>query len=141
MTEVVGRSLAQRRFTVAVVATFAGFALALAVIGLYAVLSQSVAQRTQELGIRVAVGASPRDLITMVMSDGVRLVSAGLVVGGVAAMTTVRSMSVLLFGVTAIDPIAFAVAACTLLLVSVVAIYRVARRAAMIDPITALRAE
>jgi macrolide transport system ATP-binding/permease protein len=141
MTEVVGRSLAQRHLSVAVVAVFAGFALALAVIGLYAVLSQAVARRTQELGIRLAVGASPWDLITMVMRDGVRLVTAGLVIGGVAAVSTVRSMSVLLFGVNAVDPTAFAVAACTLLLVSLLATYSVARRAAMLDPITALRAE
>jgi predicted permease len=141
MTQVVGRSLAQRRFTVAVVTVFAGFALALAVIGLYAVLSQAVARRTQELGIRLAVGASPWDLITLVMRDGVRLVTAGLVIGGVAAVSTVRSMSVLLFGVNTIDPTAFAVAACTLLLVSVLATYSVARRAAMLDPITALRDE
>jgi putative ABC transport system permease protein len=141
MTQVVGRSLAQRRFTVAVVTVFAGFALALAVIGLYAVLSQAVARRTQELGIRVAVGASPWDLITMVMRDGVRLVTAGLVIGGVVAVSTVRSMSVLLFGVNAIDPAAFAVAACTLALVSMLATYSVARRAAMLDPITALRTE
>jgi hypothetical protein len=77
----------------------------------------------------------------MVMRDGVRLVTAGLVIGVVAAVSTVRSMSVLLFGVNAIDPAAFAVAACTLLLVSMLATYSVARRAAMLDPITALRAE
>jgi predicted permease len=141
MTQVVGRSLAQRRFTVGLVTVFAGFALALAVIGLYAVLSQAVARRTQELGIRLAVGASPWDLIAMVMRDGVRLVTAGLVIGAVAAASTVQSMSVLLFGVNAIDPAAFAVAACTLLLVSVMATYGVARRAAMLDPIMALRAE
>jgi hypothetical protein len=141
MTQVVGRSLAQRRLTVAVVTMFAGVALSLAVIGLYAVLSQAVSKRTQELGIRLAVGASPRELITMVMRDGVRLVTAGLIIGGVAAVSTVRGMSVLLFGINAIDPTAFAVAACTLLLVSMLATYSVARRAAMLDPITALRAE
>ena len=141
MTQIVGRSLAQRRFAVGVVTVFAGFALALAVIGLYAVLSQAVARRTQELGIRLAVGASPRELIVMVMKDGVRLVAAGLIIGGVAALSAVRTMSVLLFGVNAIDPLAFAVAACTLLLVSVLATYSVARRAAALDPVTALRAE
>jgi hypothetical protein len=141
LTQVVGRSLAERRFTVAVVTVFAGFALALAVMGLYAVLSQAVARRTQELGIRLAVGASPVDLIAMVMRDGVRLLTAGLVIGAVAAVSTVRSMSVLLFGVKAIDPTAFAVATCILLLVSGLATYRVARRAAMLDPLTALRAE
>ena len=131
----------QRRFAVAVVIVFAGFALALAVIGLSAVLSQAVARRTQELGVRLAVGASPSELIVMVMRDGVRLVAAGLVIGGVAAVGAVRSMSVLLFGVNAIDPISFAVAACTLLLVSLLATYSVARRAATLDPVTALRAE
>jgi predicted permease len=141
MSQVVGRSLAGRRFTVAVVAVFAGFALVLAVIGLYAVLSQAVAQRTQELGIRLALGATPRQLMTMVMGDGLRLVMAGLVIGGLAAVSTVRSMSVLLFGVNAIDPTAFAVAGCTLLLVSLLASYSVARRAAILDPMMALRAE
>jgi hypothetical protein len=77
----------------------------------------------------------------MVMRDGVRLVAAGLVIGGVAALSAVRSMSVLLFGVNAIDPFAFVVAACALLLVSVPATYSVARRAATLDPVTALRAE
>jgi putative ABC transport system permease protein len=141
MTQVVGRSLAGRRFTVAAVAVFAGFALGLAVVGLYAVLSQAVAQRTQELGIRLALGAAPRQLMTMVMSDGLRLVTAALIIGGVAAVSTARSMSVLLFGVNAIDPAAFAVAGCMLLLVSLLASYSVARRAALLDPITALRAE
>jgi predicted permease len=141
MTQVVGRSLAERRFTVAVVAVFASFALVLAVIGLYAVLSQAVVQRTQELGIRLALGATPWQLMTMVMRDGLRLVTAGLIIGGLAAVSTVRSMSVLLFGVNAIDPAAFAVAGCILLLVSLLASYSVARRAAMLDPMTALRAE
>ncbi len=141
LTQVVGRSLAQRRFAVAVITVFAGFALVLAVIGLYAVLSQAVARRKQELGIRLAIGASPSELILMVMRDGVRLVVAGLVIGGVAAVSAVKSMSALLFGVNAIDPLAFAVAACTLLLMSVLATYSVARRAATLDPVTALRAE
>ena len=141
LTHVVRRSLAERRFTVAVVAVFAGFALVLAVIGLYAVLSQAVVQRTQELGIRLALGATPWQLMTMVMSDGLRLVTAGLIIGGLAAVSTVRSMSVLLFGVNAIDPTAFAVAGCILLLVSLLASYSVARRAALLDPIAALRAQ
>jgi putative ABC transport system permease protein len=141
MTQVVGRSLAERRFTVAVVTVFAGFALGLAVVGLYAVLSHAVTQRTQELGIRLALGASPWGLLTMVMRDGLRLVTAGLVIGGLAAVNIVRSMSLLLFGVNAIDPVAFAVASCMLLLVSLFACCIVARQAAILDPITALRAE
>ena len=141
MTQVVGRSLAGRRFTAAVVAVFAGFALALAVIGLYAVLSQALVQRTQELGIRLVLGATPWQLMILVMSDGLRLVTAGLIIGGLAAVSTVRSMSVLLFGVNAIDPTAFAVAGCMLLLVSLLTSYLVARRAAILDPITVLRAQ
>ena len=141
MTQVVGRSLAQRRFTVTVLTVFAGFALALAVVGLYAVLSQAVAQRTQEFGVRVALGATPRDLMAMVMTDGLRLVTAGLIIGAIAAVSIMRGMSVLLFGVGAMDAAAFAAAAGLLLMLSLLASYVVARRAGTLDLITALRAE
>jgi putative ABC transport system permease protein len=139
--DIVGRSLASRRAVVTLLAAFAGVGLLLAIGGLYAVLSHAVARRTQELGVRVALGARPGDLVTMVVGEGLRLVVVGLVLGAAGTLALTGALSSFLFGVGRGDPVSFAAAAILLLLVSLVASYRVGRRAARVDPITALRVD
>jgi len=122
-------------------AVFAALALLLAVIGLYGVLSYTVAQRTQEMGVRLALGAAPRQIARLVVGDGLRLAIAGVVLGVLAASLVVTAMSKLLFGITPLDPATFIAAAGLLLAVSLPASYIPARRAARVDPMVALRCE
>src|SRR6185295_7800878 len=98
MNEVVARSLATRRFTVSLLSGFAVLALGLAVVGLYSVLSYAVTQRTQELGLRLALGAAPRQLLRLVIGDGIRLACLGLAIGILLAIALSRSMAQLLYG-------------------------------------------
>ncbi|MPZ16641.1 MAG: FtsX-like permease family protein [Luteitalea sp.] len=141
LDEIVAASLAARRFTMLLLASFAALALTLAVIGLYAVLSYLVAQRTSELGVRLALGASPRRIVCHVVSQGMRLAAAGALVGLLAGTLAATTVSSLLFGVRALDPTAFLVAPAVLLLVALAASYVPARRAATVDPLVALRSE
>ena len=121
MDDVVARSLATRRFTVALLSSFAALALVLAVVGLYSVLAYGVTQRTPELGVRLALGASPRQLVRLVLGEGLRLTTIGLVVGVAAGVIVARAMTPLLFGVASLDPLAFAGSAVSLLLVALAA--------------------
>jgi putative ABC transport system permease protein len=139
MTEIVSRSLAARRLAVSMLASFAGAALVLAIIGLYGVLSYTVAQKTPEIGVRIALGATPGQVLRLVLRQGVGLTLTGIMIGMLLGAAVGRAMSRLLFGIPAIDPIAFAAAICALLLVSIAASYLPARRAAMVDPMAALR--
>ena len=139
MEDVVARSLATRRFTVSVLSAFAALALILAVVGLYSVLSYAVTQRTQELGLRLALGAAPRQLLGLVIGDGVRLTCVGLALGIPLATALSRSMAQLLYGVEPDDPLAFAGAAALLLVVALLASGIPARRASRVDPLIALR--
>ena len=107
MNNVVARSLATRRFTVALLSSFAVLALLLAVVGLYSVLAYGVTQRTPELGVRLALGASPRQLVRLVLGEGLRLTTIGLAVGVAAGVIVARAMTPLLFGVASLDPLAF----------------------------------
>ncbi len=141
MDDVVARSLATRRFTVALLSSFAAVALVLAVVGLYSVLAYGVTQRTPELGVRLALGASPRQLVRLVLGEGLRLTTIGLVVGVAAGVIVARAMTPLLFGVASFDPLAFAGSAASLLLVALAASGLPARRAAGVDPLIALRSE
>jgi putative ABC transport system permease protein len=111
----------------------------LAAVGLYGVISYSVAQRTQEVGIRVALGASRSDVVAMVMRQGLRLAAAGLAIGLVLALLSKSVLKGLLVGVSAADPATLALTALVLLLVAVLASYVPARRAARVDPMVALR--
>jgi predicted permease len=141
LEEVVARSVSEPRFNLFLLGALASCALTLAAIGIYGLLAFTVALRSKELGVRSALGATRRDLSRMVVLDGVRLVLSGLLIGiGMAAVAT-RSMSALLFEIEPGDPLTFVSVAATLLLMTMIACYLPARRAARIDPVVALRTE
>ena len=139
LQENVDRMSYTQRLAVTLVALFGGMALFLAAIGLYAVMSYSVSQGTRELGLRMALGASMRDLLRLVLSHGLRLTIAGIVIGAVAALLLTRLMGNLLYKVSPRDPIAFGAALIVLIAVALVACFLPARRATRIDPVQALR--
>lgn len=141
MDDVMARATATRRFTMLLLAVFAGVAVALAAIGLYGVMAFVVGQRQREIGVRLALGAAPRDVVRMILSEGVRIVAAGVVVGVTAAFAVTRSLARLLYGVSHYDPATFASVALLLVAVAVTASYVPARRAARVDPSVALRME
>jgi putative ABC transport system permease protein len=137
----VREALAPTRFTLALLGAFAGVALFLAVVGLYGSIAYAVGQRTREIGIRVALGASARTITRLVIGDGLRLALVGLVVGGGIAAAATRTLSSLLYAVTASDPATFGAIAALIGVVALAAAYLPARRAARVDPVDALRAE
>ncbi|MFN2623350.1 MAG: ADOP family duplicated permease [Chthoniobacterales bacterium] len=127
------------RLSATLVAIFGAMALFLAAIGLYAVMSYSVSQSTRELGLRMALGASVKDLLRLVISRGMRLTIAGIIIGTVAALSLTRLMGDLLYQVSPRDPLAFGFALAVMIAVAFIACFLPARRAARIDPVTALR--
>jgi ABC-type antimicrobial peptide transport system permease subunit len=131
----------QPRFRAMLIGTFALLALALAAVGVYGLISYTVAQRTREIGIRVALGAAPRQVIVPVIREGVMLALAGIGLGLAGAFVAARTLSAFLFGVGTSDPLTFTGVALLMLLVAVVASYIPSRRALSVDPIVALRAE
>jgi putative ABC transport system permease protein len=139
MDDVVAGSVAQPRLVTQFVGVFAGVALLLAVIGIYGVMAYSVTQRQQEIGIRVAMGARPADILRLVVGQGMRLTLLGVALGVAASLFLTRLLSGLLFGVQAIDPIAFTSAAVVLVAAASIACYLPARRATRLDPIVVLR--
>ena len=141
MTAVIGASVAERRFTMLLLTAFAAVAVALAAIGIYGVLAYVVGQRTQEIGVRLAIGATPANVVTLFVREGAVLTLAGVVCGLAGALALTRALSTLLFGVTTTDPATFAAVAGALALVALVASYVPARRAARVDPVTALRSD
>jgi putative ABC transport system permease protein len=141
MTAALDRDVARERLIAYLASSFAGLALLLACVGLYGVLSYTVARRTQEIGVRMALGARPADMTRMVIGDGSRVVLAGIAAGVVAAVMVGRLVTRLLVGVTVSDPMTFVAVAMSLVLVTLAASYVPARRASRIDPATALRAE
>jgi putative ABC transport system permease protein len=141
MDDLIGRSLGPRRFGMLLLAGFALLALVLASIGLYGVMSYMVTQRAREMGVRVALGASARDVVGLVLRQGVRLVLIGVGIGLVAALTLTRVMRTMLFDVSATDPLTFTVISLLLVGVAVLASYLPARRATIVDPVVALRTE
>jgi putative ABC transport system permease protein len=141
MTQLLDESVARRRFNMMLLGGFAVLALLLASIGIYGVISYSVAQRTREIGIRIALGAQIGDVIKLILKQGLLLALAGLAAGLVVAFFITKLMSSLLFGVSATDPVTFASVALILLFVALLACYIPARRAANVDPNVALRYE
>ena len=141
MTQVVETSAARPRFTMLLLATFAGVALLLGVIGIYGVMSYAVASRTREIGVRLALGAAPSDALRLVLRDGMTLAAVGIGIGVSVALASTRLMSGLLYGVSPTDPLTLAAAPVTLLAVALLASYLPARRATRVDPTTALRAD
>jgi len=138
MDERLAESNWQSRFTMVLLSIFAGLALALASAGMYAVISYLAAQRTREIGIRMALGASPGDVQRIVLADGVRAAAAGVVVGALATIAAGRILAAHLYGVSPADPLTFAAVAAVLLGVAGAASVVPARRAARVDPLRAL---
>jgi putative ABC transport system permease protein len=141
MVEVMGESIEARRFNMLLLGAFAAVAMLLAAVGIYGVISYAVAQRTREIGVRIALGARPRDVIRMVVGRGMWLTSIGAVAGLALSLALTRFMSSLLFGVGAKDPLTFASVSLLLTGIALLACYIPARRAAKVDPMVALRCE
>jgi ABC-type antimicrobial peptide transport system permease subunit len=139
MRELVERSTTQRRFVMLLLAGFALAALLLAGVGIYGTVSQAVAQRTQEIGVRMALGAPPGAVLRLVLGEGLRMMVAGLVAGGAASLGLASLMRGMLFEVRPLDPPAFLVAVATLAAFAAAACYLPARRATRVDPTVALR--
>ena len=141
MAENMAASLMPARVGAALAGAFGGLATLLAAIGLYGVIAFSVARRTREIGIRMAIGASARDVLTLVLRQGSVLALAGLAVGGVLAGAAASALSGLLYGITPFDPAAWGLAVLTLLVAAGLANFVPARRAMRVQPMAALRTE
>jgi putative ABC transport system permease protein len=141
LASLVDASIAGRRFTMALFLAFAVVAAALSAIGVYSVLAYLVGQRTKEIGIRLAVGASPSGVVWLFVREGIVLTAVGLTFGLVGALAADQWIRSLLFGVTPADPTTFAGVACALTATAVLATYFPARRAAHVDPTHALRTD
>jgi predicted permease len=140
LTDVVGESLAVRRLSMLLLGGFAAAALLLAALGIYGVIASAVGERTQEIGVRMALGATARDVVSMVVGRGLRLVTIGLAIGLAGAVFFARLIQTQLYGVSPTDPATFTGAALLLIVVAMIAAWLPARRAARIDPSLALRA-
>jgi putative ABC transport system permease protein len=141
MQQLFSKTVAPQRFNLMLVGLFAALALLLATVGVYGVIAYSVTQRAQEMGVRLALGASSRDILRLVIGQAMRTSLLGVSLGLVAAVGLTRVMTSLLFEVSATDPIVFAGLAALLIVVTLVASYIPARRATRVDPLVALRYE
>jgi putative ABC transport system permease protein len=141
MENVFSQSVAEPQVITSLLATFAAVALILAAIGVYSVISYSVAQRTHEIGVRMALGAQQRHVLRMIVGQGLKLVLVGVAIGVTTAFAVTRVISNLLFGLTATDPTVFVVVPLLLVVIATLASYFPARRALKVDPMIALRNE
>ena len=141
MDQLVSESLRQRRFNLVLLVSFAVLALVLAGIGVYGSINYSTRQRTHEIGLRMALGAQPRDVLRMVVGHGLVLALVGIGIGLIASFALTRLMKGLLFGISATDPITFAAISLLLTLIGLLASWIPARRATKVDPLVALRYE
>jgi putative ABC transport system permease protein len=141
MEAFVSEAVAQPRFNLVLLGLFGGLALLLSAAGIYGVMAYGVAQRTNEIGLRLALGAQTRDVMNLILKQGLRLISVGLVLGLTAALALTRLMKSLLFGVNATDTVTFAAVTLLLLVVALLACWIPARRAIKVDPVVALRTE
>jgi putative ABC transport system permease protein len=141
MSDLVSDSLVRPRFLSLLLGSFSAIALSLAAIGIYGVMAYSVTQRTQEIGVRVALGATTRNVLSMVVGEGLRMTVIGLAAGLTGAVLLTRVMASLLFEVSATDPLTFVFVAVGLTVVGLLACFVPARRAAKVDPMVALRYE
>jgi ABC-type antimicrobial peptide transport system permease subunit len=141
MEEVISNSLAARRFSMTLLGIFSALALIMACVGIYGVISYLAGQRTHEIGIRMALGASRWTVLRMVLGDGAKMALLGVAIGVVAGFAFTRLMGSMLFGISAHDPVTFVAVALALIVVAILASYIPAWRAAKVDPMIALRYE
>ena len=141
MDEIRGEAIAPQRLNLLLMSIFAGIAFVLAIVGIYGVMSYAVTQRTHEIGIRMAIGAQPRDVFRMILGQGMFLTGIGMVAGLLGAFALTRLMATMLFSVKPTDPITFAAVAVLLLAVALLACYIPGRRATKVDPVNSLRYE
>jgi putative ABC transport system permease protein len=141
MDELLDESLLQQRFRTWLISGFAALALLLSAIGIYALISYSVSQRTREIGVRVALGAQPSNVLGMVLNEGLKLLLFGLLLGWIGALGATRVMRSLLYSTSATDAVSFVATSVTLIVVALLACYIPARRATKVDPMVALRYE
>jgi predicted lysophospholipase L1 biosynthesis ABC-type transport system permease subunit len=141
LTDTVSRSISRQRFMMLLLGVFASVALVLAAVGIYGILSYSVERRTREIGIRMALGARPAEMVRAIVGQGLKLTLIGLGFGFAGAFAVTRLLATLLFGVTPLDPVTFVGVGVVLAIVALIASYVPARRATRIQPTIALRAE
>jgi putative ABC transport system permease protein len=141
MDEIRGESVAPQRLNLMLLSIFAGIAFVLAIVGIYGVMSYAVTQRTHEIGIRMAIGAQPRDVFRMILGQGMLLTMIGMVAGLAGAFALTRLMATMLFSIKPTDPLTFAVVAVLLVAVALIACYIPGRRATKVDPVNSLRYE
>ena len=141
VADVMGEHLAPRRLAMLLVAGFGALALALALLGIYGVMSYTVAERVPEIGVRLALGANPRGILGMIVGDGMRLAVPALIAGVAAAFAVTRLAGALLLDVSPTDPATYATVVAAIAAVALLACYVPARRASRVDPLVAIRAE
>jgi putative ABC transport system permease protein len=141
MTDIVAANVAQRRFLMRLLVTFGILATALALLGIYGVMAYSVSQRTREIGIRMAIGARQSDVSRMIISRGLAMTAAGVVVGLAASLVLSQLVESQLFGVQPTDPLTLTMVCALMSVVAAAAAWLPARRAARVDPVVALRSE
>ena len=141
MDDVIAGATAGPRFTLVLLATFAAVALVLAAVGIYGVISYAVSRRTHEIGVRMALGASPATVVRLIIGQGMRVVGAGVITGLAGALLATRLMTSVVYGVRVTDPLTYVGVAALLTGVAMLASYIPARRATRIDPLIAMRSD